>query len=231
MRRIKIYIAIILILAPLTQATARSTFSGERLEKACVDYIYSKLGSDVEAALHSRIADQAFDEAGVIAKIIGPVESLRGFCSISIEFSKNGRLIRRIDAPARVKIYRSVPTANANLRAGSAIVRSDFVLKKVDITQFEPDEILDYKELLGMKLKRSVAKGRVITKFDLQEDILVKNGERVAIVVESGAVRIRASGYALQSGQAGEFVKVRRDGSRTVVSGVVAEDGSVLISK
>lgn len=227
--RIPRFLAIILaLLLALNQFLfAQSTFSGERLEKACLDYAYSVAGQDAEISLAAKINDLIFEETGVTARCAGNAGSLRGLCRMAVEFRHGGRLLKRLDIPMRIKIYGEVIVAAKALRDGEEIDNGMLKTVKRDITQYREGDLPTYGELAGSVVKQSVPKGGIITREMLKKQTIIKRGDMVTLVVQSGAVTIRTKGFALDDASSGDRVKIKRDGS--ILTGIAAIDGSVIL--
>ena len=63
----------------------------------------------------------------------------------------------------------------------------------------------------------------------VREAWLVEQGASVQVMFVSGALTISATAVTLQSGAAGDFVKVRNIDSGKVFSGTVMADGSIRV--
>jgi len=105
---------------------------------------------------------------------------------------------------------------------------NDFVYQKVDITNDKLENLPAPNELAGSQLRRSLQKGTILTKDIIYTSRQIKRGDKVTIVVLSGGVKIRTTGFALQDAAPGEQLRVKRDTS--VLHGRVIDDGSVLIT-
>jgi len=209
---------------------AKSSFSGDRLRQACIDYLYSIHGNDVEISIAKKVDDEVFEEDEITAKCSGDRKSLRGNCTMAIEFFRNERMIRRLEIPARIKIYWMMPAAIETINAGEEINESQIVMKKADITYLKGNEIVSYYDILGKTAKRNITNGTVITGGLLENGILVHRGDKVRIIAQSGAVRISSTGKALQDAAVGQQIRIQRDGSRNILDGYVARDGSIFLS-
>jgi flagella basal body P-ring formation protein FlgA len=84
-------------------------------------------------------------------------------------------------------------------------------------------------ELDGKVAKRTLLPGRYVPVTAVREAWLVEQGASVQVVFVSGALTISATAVTLQSGAAGDFVKVRNVDSGKVFSGTVMADGSIRV--
>lgn len=229
----KLFTALIITLIaaiPTAGLYADSSFSGERLKKSCISFIYKKVGDDAQVAISRNIDDQLFDSDGVTARCSATKESLRGNCFLALEFHKDNKLLRRIQIPVRVKIFREVPVAANTIRRSSVIKTNDIIYEKQDVTYYNSDDIPEASDIIGAKTKRNIAKGRIVTKSSLEQDIVIRRGEKVLIIVQTGAIRIRSNGTALQDAAKGASIRVKRVGSGSILHGRVATDGTIYVA-
>jgi flagella basal body P-ring formation protein FlgA len=92
-----------------------------------------------------------------------------------------------------------------------------------------PAVVFRAPELEGKVAKRTLLPGRYIPATALREAWLVEQGASVQVMFVSGALTISATAVTLQSGAAGDFVRVRNIDSGKVFSGTVMADGSIRV--
>ena len=228
---LRVTLIFLIIVSLCSNAFAKSTFSGERLKQACIQYTQGIVGPNAEVNLIEKIEDQQFEESGITATCTGNEKSLRGNCFIGVEFSKNGFLVKRLQIPARIKLFREVPVAVKTLFRGTVIQSEDIKFDKKDITNYQTSDLLTPEEIIGKKVRNNVPSGGVILRLSIENDKVINGGDKVKVVVESGAIRISATGEALQDGATGEIILVKREGTQSKLQGKVAADGTVIISQ
>ena len=209
-------------------ALSRSTFSGSRLAAALENYVRSLIDGKTEVFFYKKIKSQSFPEDGVIAKCVGDARSLRGARSLAIEFYDGDRLLKRISVPARIKIYKKAVAAAKNIEEGKKIEATDLRIVEKEVSNC-PNVAVSASQLIGKRAARRIRRGEPISLNDALDDVFVKRGDKVTIVAQAGAIRIRSVGTALQDATAGSSIKVKREGTRTILTGLLAKDGSVYI--
>jgi flagella basal body P-ring formation protein FlgA len=88
----------------------------------------------------------------------------------------------------------------------------------------------DSEPLEGMLAKRTIAAATVITPQMLQAPKLVRRGERVTVIAETGPLKIRTVGKALGDGHSGDLVRIKSEGSNRVVNAIVVSQGVVKVT-
>ncbi len=84
-------------------------------------------------------------------------------------------------------------------------------------------------ELEGKVARRTLLPGRYIAQASLREAWLVEQGAAVQVTFTAGSLTISATAVTLQSGAAGDMVKLRNIDSGKVFSGIVMADGSIRV--
>ncbi|MCW4113699.1 flagellar basal body P-ring formation chaperone FlgA [Aurantimonas sp. MSK8Z-1] len=90
--------------------------------------------------------------------------------------------------------------------------------------------VVEDQMLEGKLARRTLLPGEPILLADLKMPDLVKAGVATAIVYRDAVLTITSVGTPLRSAGAGEVVRVRNDDSGVIITGTVAEDGSIEVS-
>ena len=131
---------------------------------------------------------------------------------------------------ARVDVFGPVLIARQPLARGAVIQDSDLEQVERNLANLPHGYYSDGEPIAGMLAKRTIAAATVITPQMLQAPKLVKRGQRVTVIAESGTLRIRSVGKALSDGKSGDVVRVRAEGSHRVVDGVVVSQGVIKVA-
>lgn len=131
-------------------------------------------------------------------------------------------------------------TVNIEVEVSVLVLRRPLARRaRVELADVEPQVrrlpglatvfVNDTSSLQGHRLKRSLPVGTALTVDMLQPDVLVRRGQQVTLIADSGSVQIRAQGQALTEGAASDRVRVQNVTSLKVVEGVVESDGVVRV--
>lgn len=210
-------------------AAAQSTFPAERLGNAIEQYCLNKFSGDYKIDIQKKLDSEYFKMSGVVAKIDHSASNSGNMMIISIAFSYNGRLLKRVKTPVRFIKYIEAPVAARDIRPGQTIRYADFGYDKIE-SGGNSGVYPAMEDIAGRKAVRGIRQGEAIEESHLEKDILIKHGENVTINVIAGAVRVRTLGSALTDAAEGDIIRVQRNGDRTIIQGRVAPDGSVIIS-
>jgi flagella basal body P-ring formation protein FlgA len=228
----KLKLMILLVSVFLTNtffAFGASDFSSIRIKNAVEDYINDNAKGDIEIEFLREIATQSFNFENVKAVIQNESIKFRGIIDITIRFESNGRIIKYLEIPVKIIVYQNAAVASKTIPRGIQITKNDLIMKRVETSNIE-SPILRLDEVEGKKVNRNVGAGTIISQGFISEEQIIKRGEKVTIIVQSGAVQIKTLGTALEDASAGQSVRVKRDGSvKKALEGIASEDGSVVI--
>lgn len=210
-------------------AYGQSTFSSERLSEAVKEYSKASINEDAEITILSTIEEIAFEQSGVEAEFSSDTLT-KGRATVNVDFMLDSANLKSLTVPIQINIFKEISIAKSAIKAGNMIDARNLVFKRVDITNYNIDDILDATKVIGKAPTSDIPAGRPFLKEYFQPVKSIGRGDRVEIRAISGAVQIRTSGTALNDAVAGEEIRVRRDKSSTILTGILADDGSVIIS-
>lgn len=131
-------------------------------------------------------------------------------------------LLLTLVVPARAETV----VAARTLRAQSVLGPDDVAV----VDEVVPGTASDPSEVMGLETRVTIYQGRPIRSVDLGAPAIVDRNQAVILMYAAGPLIITAEGRALGRGGAGDRVKVMNVASRTIVLGVVADDGSVRVA-
>lgn len=111
-------------------------------------------------------------------------------------------------------------------------IRSQTVIQPGDLTYASGTVVgaLDnVDQAIGLETRIALYAGRPVRAGDLGPPALVERNAVVTLVYTKGALRITAEGRALGRGAVGEVIRVMNLDSRNTLTGIIAENGTVLI--
>jgi len=131
--------------------------------------------------------------------------------------------------PAEVHVIAQVLVANRNLRRGSVLSASDLDLVEMDLAVVRRTAVSNVAEVVGMELKQAISTGSPVVMESLAMPVVIKRGDLVQILAETGSITIRQQGEALQDGEIGKLINVRNSSSQLVIQAIVVNSGQTKI--
>lgn len=206
---------------------SQSSFSAERLKEAIINHIMKSNTGIAEVEILQNISDISFPESGIHAELDADIQDC-GLNRVMIKFRNEDRIVKFIDYSVRIKYEINALVAAQTIPVGQTFLESDFTYKKIISDNNCSNNITDIKQLIGKQASRNISKGTIVNSTLLAAETIIKRSEKVSIIVNSGAVRIRTMGTALQDGIAGQQIRIKRDSGGTL-TGIVGDDGNVYL--
>lgn len=149
--------------------------------------------------------------------------------SIAVEILVDGKVARRLQVPAQVEATAEVVVAANDLAEKTRIRPGTYRIETVRLDRDLNSYIFDPEQLRGVTLNRAVVSGQPITTDSFVPDIVVKRGDAVRIVGDSGRLKISLTGEARASGHVGDRILVKNLQSGTLLQAVVVDEGIVSV--
>ncbi len=127
----------------------------------------------------------------------------------------------KVYVPVKLSARRQVLVTSRPLARGEALTRGDVRLEIRDITTTRGAYLTDLSQLSGKILKRTVPEGRLVTADLLNDEDIIKRGQRVTLLVTQSGFMVQMAGTALSDGTINERIRVENDSSRRTVEGIV----------
>jgi len=130
--------------------------------------------------------------------------------------------------PIKVSIRTGVWVTSHSMKRGQQIDTQDVIKQQQNVNPRTYQQ-LPRGPVVGKTLKTAVAAGRMLNDTMLAEPILIRRGQQITITIVANGLEISAAGVALENGIKGKTIRVRNRSSKRIVSGVVSEDGKVVV--
>ena len=131
---------------------------------------------------------------------------------------------------AHIDAFGPVLVTRQPLSRGSVARSSDFELVERNLGDLPYGYYTDMEAITGMVAKRTITAATVVTPQMLQAPKLVRRGDRVIVIAETGSLSIRSSGKALGDGTSGDLVRIEAASSGRIVDGIVVSQGVVKVT-
>ncbi|MDH5184553.1 MAG: flagellar basal body P-ring formation chaperone FlgA [Gammaproteobacteria bacterium] len=130
---------------------------------------------------------------------------------------------------ATISQVAKVLVARQHIPSGSLIKADDFEFKEYDINRLRYGYYTDLQAVLGKPLKRHLNHGAILTPSSIAVSKVIKRGESVSILAETGGISIRAKGQALEAGGIGDIIRVKNLKSKREIEARITGPGQVKV--
>ncbi len=227
----KTFVAILIVFAFASNyADAQSTFSKDRIEEAVKNYLISQTNDDIEVEVVQSVKPISFSEKNIKAIFAHDFRNFKGLGKVTLEFYDGSKKIHSEQIRVKINKFKMLPVSSRVILSGTTIDNSDVVWKRIDVTNYNESELFQSKDIIGKVTKNGIAKDTPFNVKDLSSDMIIKRGQNIYIIAQSGAVQIKTIGTALQNGGVGDFIRVKREGQgNAVLVGEVDMNGAVIL--
>ncbi len=150
-----------------------------------------------------------------------------GRLTLHVTVKINGKNYGRITLSGIVDIFREVVVVSRDLEKGSIITPKDVMMEGMNLALAGSDCLHSIQDAEGKLLKISLRKGYCLKTSILEAPVLVKNGDLVKLVANSGGILIEASGIARGEGRLNDAVPVENIRSNKRIYGIVKGESRV----
>jgi flagella basal body P-ring formation protein FlgA len=157
-------------------------------------------------------------------------QPFRGRVAVNVELLLGDRLLHSGVVSAYLRIDEKVFVPVRPLRRGEVLGEADFRSVARDASRLPFDTVREREQLLGRRMTRSLRADEVLRASHVERVPVVGRGDRVTLVLESGAIQISSIGRAVEAGAVGDWIRVLNVDSRRELSGRVGEDGRVHVA-
>ncbi len=124
-----------------------------------------------------------------------------------------------------------VPVPTRRLAPEEIVQPSDLMMVEIPIRRLGQHAVRSPEELVGKEVRRVLVPGRPVQKHSVVPPKLILRGEKVRIVFDTGALRLTASGRAMDDAHLGQEVSVVNLSSRKAIVAVARADGLVVVEQ
>jgi flagellar basal body P-ring formation protein FlgA len=135
----------------------------------------------------------------------------------------NTRLSGRVDDTVEL------PVTTARLPAGTVLRAEDVHMVRLHTAAVRGEVAHLAAEAVGKQLRRQIAPGQTLALADLALPTAVQRGSAVRLLLRTNVLALSGQGIALESGAAGERIRVQNIGSRAVLDAEVIGPGEVRV--
>ena len=159
-------------------------------------------------------------------EVIPSNPGILGSSRFSLIFRVDGQVVKNMSVRGKVEAIADIVVAGQALPKGSILRPEMLALAPADISELAAPQF-DPNDLLGMKLTRNLRAGSPVLAGMVESLPVVRRGEKVKMVLTSGALHLTATGLAHSDGRIDEMIRVQNLSSNKLIYCRVAAPGIV----
>lgn len=221
-----------LIVLATVALSAAAAAAGSACDKAIVEKMFQMYELDT-ASYHIEIISNHIKTADVDAGdlAIRPLTQKEplGLFSILVQVSDGNNVIESSRVRMKIRKYGEVVVLADRFKRHELFHPDRLAVRRMDITNLREQPVADFSQLAGYRAKRNIRKGIILTLGAIEPIPDIELGAEMQIVYDDGLCRVTAPGVALQSGLAGEYIKVKNKATNKIIMARVIDDSAVAV--
>ncbi|MGD2097757.1 MAG: flagellar basal body P-ring formation chaperone FlgA [Desulfobacterales bacterium] len=228
-------LATVTVLAPPKIDVIRSHIEIQKaeIEKIVSEYIIQQApqGNITLRIKELRVPESVIlPEGRITYKVTVPHNrQLMGRCPLSVRFSVDGRLQKKVWTTAVIEFLGPVVVTRKPLGRYKPIAADDIEVQTLDLADLPADVLSDPDEAIGKRTKRAVGAQIPLRAESIELPPLVKRGDFVTIIAESESLKITTLGQVKKKGRLGERIPVVNLDSKKVLQAQVVDANTVKV--
>ncbi len=152
-----------------------------------------------------------------------------GLFSVMVTITDNGEAVEHGQVRMKIRRYADVLTAGDRFRRHDVIDAEGVVLKRMDVTSLIDKPLTALDQLTGKRAKRNINRGAILTTAAMEAVPDIEKGREVRIVYADGLCQVLTTGVVMQTGMAGDYIKVKNKTSGKIIVARVIDDTAVAV--
>jgi len=149
---------------------------------------------------------------------------------LKVEFSVDGAMVQRSFFRTQLSISELVPVSVRILSAADNITEDDvrWEERRIASTIHQPVKNIEYLD--GKKPKTAIGAGEILLEDAFRVIPIIRKGDDVTLVIESGLIRLTAAGKSLAAGSKGDRIRVMNPSSGKEMNATILDEKTVKVN-
>jgi flagella basal body P-ring formation protein FlgA len=132
-----------------------------------------------------------------------------GNANITVFARQGSRVLRNIPVRVEVEALAEMVVTVRQIDHGSIITSEDVVVKRWDVSGMQGKYVGKISDAVGKKARSTLRPNAPLKSDQLEKIALIRSGQAVTILAESGNMKITVTGRARSAGAAGDTISVQ----------------------
>jgi flagella basal body P-ring formation protein FlgA len=154
---------------------------------------------------------------------------LEGQIGVTTLVRVNGVEARKVRISGWVDVFDTVVCVSRNVKRGEILQEDDLYLSRKNISRLPSTTLTEKGKAIGLMVKHQIRAETPLKEWMLVRAPIVKRGDMVTILAESGGMRLTVPGKILEKGYKGQLVRVQNTMSNKKLYAKVINDATVRV--
>ncbi len=205
----------------------------EKIDKLISDFIKQNKHRLPDAEISFKIQNYplpfSLPKGTMTCDIIPSNPKIVGSTAFTLIFKINGHVEENMMIRGDLSVLSEVTVTKVPLRRGTVIQYEHLATEMRDISKAQ-SPVFNMDDLIGKRMLTNLRADDILELTDVDSPPVIKKGELVKIIVNSGGLHLTASGVAKSDGKLNEMIRVRNTSSNKLVHCRVSGPGEVEVN-
>jgi len=223
------------LVAGSTQARETTTIKGEAIKVFVKNFIEKNmpwppgtLRLEFRARVSDVVAPMPKEKISYQIQNRGD-NSFIGDATFAIGFYDDGVFLKEETVMVRMEVLTNVVVSSKTLMRDTKISDEDVHVIKKWFRRIPLNILTDVGDVVGKRLCASIRPNTVINREMLRDILIIKRGQLVRILLDTGLINITATGLSEEDGISGKMIRVKNTSSNKTIYARVINNSSVRI--
>ncbi len=154
----------------------------------------------------------------------------RGNIQVFVRIFIKDKQYMKIPVFFNVRVYENVVASGRKIGRGEILAEDDLVIENLETTKLSASTFSSVNDLIGKRITRLIQPYTPITQELIDNPPLIKRGEFIKLLLQSGNLMVVAKGVAKEDGHLGKIIKVKNVDSKKEIYGRVEDASTVKVA-
>jgi len=154
----------------------------------------------------------------------------RGLLGLQVMLYNQGKEIQTGQIRVKIDHYASVLIATDRIGRHKPLTPENSKIERMEITSLTAEPLTSDEGLAGLWTKRDIRKDQILSSNSVEKIPTVLSGQGVSILYKSTALEISSKGIAMESGYAGDKIRIKNEHSNKILTCTVLDGETVEVA-
>lgn len=232
----KFFVLFLLLVFVLVSSAFADNLLKDKIDAAIHKYITSKNPSwsdsklKVLFRLNKRVSERLASYGSAVTFVIPDIYANSNLTSnmiLPLQVLEDGIERERIFINTNISLFANVIATQNIFNKGDVFTADSLKYKEVNVLTLKGKPFLLESSVVGKYAGGYLSSGTILTDYMVRSVPDIAKNQQIDLFVSVDGLKIEAKGTALENGQIGEIIKVKRVNSSEIISGKIQSNGKI----
>jgi len=152
-----------------------------------------------------------------------------GLFTVRAKVREGDHVVRKGQVRFLIHRYADVLVATDRIDRHRILTESDVTLERKEVTNLRERPLVSFDQLFSSRARRNIRAGAILTTGSVELCPDIEAGREVSVVYSDGLCKITATGRAMQTGMAGDYIRVKNQSSGKIIVARIVDETAVVV--